>query len=551
MRRKGKYIKTLLVFILINIIILGFHTNNYIKIKTLNYSEDWNRGLEIDTSNWYDEVILSYFDDNILNVVVDDTGKLKYSLFDIQGKLIKQGNTKINYDRNNSKEIYLLGNSLFYLYDNNMYMSSYQIDKGFKEPKIILKNIASFTAEEVNGEKIIEAFNDEQVLFFKLHNNNISLIEKIDNRWNLTKAYLRKNGERDLIFLLTEEENYEDNLLMGEIVDGNVKSIKKIAEAGGLTKKQICNLNINELDSNTVIFYIERIFSQGKADHYIRYKFINNDTFNIVTENRISKRDSQYGISSIGQDGFSYIEKNNVHIIARGQNIKNKYSSYNDVFDISLDSQGNYLNTEFISTTYYNTRLGSMIDTGYGQYMIIKDIKNHQYSLLLASNYENFITNNKISKEDYKYSILQSLSSPFYAIASMIMLNGQIAILYVFVLYLIAGLVLKKLKIDNKKIQFWVFLGVYLLISLFTFKDNYYTQQALKYMPELLKANWIAYGICILINLVSGLMLYVFYKDNNKKSIYLYLALFIIVDVYLDNLLYVPFVFVKTLLSFG
>ncbi|WP_427338910.1 hypothetical protein [Caloranaerobacter sp. DY30410] len=546
MSRKPKFMKTIFALILTIIILIGFHTYNYLKIQSLKFSNEWGRGIEIGESFINKEPIIGTYKDNILIATFNKEGRLLCYLMSKTGKVLESNLSNIDININRIKNIYLFENKLFYVKDNKLKVSYYDEGTGFTQSVELLDNIKGFTLSKIQDELYIGTYSDKNIDIYKLENDKLKRIYEMNNRWNIKNIHLKDINGGKYIFIVDKVDLNINNILLVRF-DKLDNDIRKITNIKSGFNAVIRDIKIEIVDNKIFLVY-PITNAKGGNRVYLQLEILDAETFKPEVSRKIT--DSHIdGVIALGDSISLYKDNGKIKIICSGINMRNKYAMYSDIFELEIDKQGNISNVVFISNTGDQSKRPSFIRTKFGDYLAWLDIEVSGYKLFINSKNKDFISeNNRYTKNDYITAFYRALASPFYALAFGF-LKGMESFLYVLVIFLPVEFILRKYRIDKENIKFKIFLSLYIVLNLLLFRSTFYSGYTVFFLPNYLKFKFAPYIMPLILNLISGIVIYIFYKENKNLSYISFLIFFIAVNIYLSSLLYVPFAMTKIILK--
>jgi hypothetical protein len=548
MRLAKKYFRTVLAIIVVIILFVGFHMYNHLQIQSRRFTDEWGRGIKIDTCGMNYAPMLGNYEDKILVVGFERDGSVSYVLYRYDGIKIDEGNSKLEgFNKNRIQYIKLFENNLLYVKDSNLYRSIYTEEDGFQKPQILLENVKGFNGEKIDGELWIQVFNDENIELYTLNNGKLSLSHSFKNLWDIKSIYLSNYNNKKHLFIFNKADNVTDEILVGTIDDIKKNSLKTIETIKYLSQIYIEDIDIKHYNNDFYIAYgLKEILPGGGRNNVIGLVIVDSSTLKVKLNKRIYNSDIKE-IEDLDSKIAVYTDEKGVKLICSGINLMNKYAESNDIFIIDINRAGRIKNVKFISNTEKYSKTPRILETNYGNYLTWIDVEGGGYEIMLNSTNMNFKVNTKtFTYEDYKIAFLKALATPLLALVSTFLIGNKM-LLYISVLFLPLGYYVRKNSINNEKIKFIMFIGAYILLNLLTFKGTYYSGMGSVFIPNILKSGLVPYMVPILINIVSGILLFLFHKDKKNMNYIVYVLFFIGIDIYLNNFFYVPFTMIKIL----
>ncbi|RKD31455.1 hypothetical protein [Thermohalobacter berrensis] len=542
------YVKTIALIVLIILCFLTIHTYNHVKIKAIRYTNNWGKHKEIGESYLNRMPLIGEIEDSILTVTFNGKNSLNYYNYNYQGNIIDKGKSTLEgFDIDEIFEIYLIRDKLVYKHKNNVYMTKYQKGIGFTKPEILLENVLGLNMNIADNKNVVSTYNKENISIYNFEDGNLEKLYQFQNKWNLKKVYFKTFSDKEYIFLVCNSNNYANEIIGGKIKNESINNLKSIDRRAIKSSETINQIYIERIDKSFFIGYTITSSGRERATT-LYYKIIDSNTFQVLKDNVINDTyiDSMY---QFGENVFIKSSGAYIEVFASGINTLNKYAIYPDIFKVKIDKSGEVVSTDFITYTQNYSKYPALLDIKYGRYLVWYDIKGEGYKLMLTSTNKEFVSlNSKPTSNDYKSAFLNALSSPFYAIA-FVFLKGTQMLIYILAVFLPIGFIFHRFRVENEKLKGAICLFAYIVLNLILYKSTYFTENIIRFMPEFLKFYLAPYVVPLIINLISGITLYIFYSENKKRSYIAYIVFFIVVDVYFSNLLFVPFSMTKLLLK--
>lgn len=546
-----EYPKTIISLILVIVLFSSIHFFNHLNIQELEYTEAWGEAVKINKISTSDKSLISNYKGNIITVNTSSPNIVNYSILNSNGQSIKSGKSNlINFNNIKVDNIKLISNKLFYIYKNKLYVSEFQKEEGFSKSKNILSNIIDFTAHKSDKGITITSVSEDTIEVYLL-GDSINRIFKVDNDLGVEKAYYRQVNGVDSLYCISTENYDIQKVLVMSLNGKNKGNIFKIEEVNKYSGYNINELNIDYIDNNVIITYVVNLNNQGYSSNNIKYNFFDIENFE---NEKYSFENKKYDISRIGLDIDTYIDSNKLHIVGSGKNIKNKYTDTSDIFEIIVNQKGEIEKSEFISTTQKYSKNVKLINKGNETYVIFDEIISEGYITSLISNNEQFLSNETITKDDYIDALYKSSTSPLIALGYSF-LRGFIILLFMLIPFWGIYLFIKNKRIESEKIKSAIVILAYIILNLLLFEFLYFKLvKQVQFYPDILYTNIYRIIAPLIINIVSLIVVVIFYREsdkNNKEYTYVvFSTFFIILDVYLSNIVHSPFSFIGKLIKF-
>lgn len=542
-KQKGFLYKTVATVLIVILAIIGIHVYFNMTIQTKRFTEDWGKSINIGGSENSWNPLIGNLDGEIIVNTFNKDGRLNYFLVKKDGTLIKSGTINDDSIRVSSKwNVHLANNKLLFIDDNNLYMSVFDKEKAFTKPSLIMNNVERFQTDIVNGQIIIEGYSKDRVFVSKLVGNNIENIIDIENDKNTYKVLYKEINNEKQVFVVNQVSGTIE-VSVGKLVDGEITEFKTISEKQMSLNSSLNDFEIVESNGKYYLLYESTQVAGGSRSVYADIRVIDKDTLKTEAEKYIMDGGDIKYVSSQGED---YILKKNgseVSIISTGINLKNKYFVNANVYEINISEDLAFSDPEFISNTENLSIKPNILDLEGDQYLVFLDITSDEnFELNINSQNGDFIKNSLgFKKEDYKNSFIKAITAPFYAISYIVMTTGIVNMIYIVFLFLGLYAITKMLRIRSEKLKFVLYILLYLIINMILFDNNFYTPGAMNLMPDILRLTAMRYIMPLIINVISGIVLYVFYKERNRYEFLTYIVFFILIDILISNLFYVPF----------
>jgi len=544
-----KYFKyTIITVILLTILISSVHYANHMFIKEIEYTEKWGDALKVEKISQKDKSLISTLGDEIISINIENKNTINFKILDAKGNVKRDGSGKLtNYENIKVPNIQLIENNLIYIYENDLYVSKFKNNK-FIESKKVINNVDNMKVESNKDNILITTINKEEIRVYELQNDEIKNIYEADNDMNIKEAVYQEYGDNKYLVSLIQEGFETERLIMMPINEKNRESIE-IAEVNTYSGYTIKDLNVDYLNEKVIITYVLKLSNKGHQSYDIEYSSIDLNTLEVK---KGELEHSQYRIGELEADIDTYIKDDQLHIVASGINYNNKYTQVNDIFDFVIGESGEIKELEFISTTQEYSNEINVISLDNEIYLSFKDIVSGGYNVKLIGTSDAFMERKDITKDDYIDALLKSIPSPFIALAYTI-LRGFILLVMLIVPLAFAYVAYLSKNNDRDGIKAGIMIGLYIIANIISFKFLYYKVGNTFYYPELFYHPLYSYIAPVIINLLSGIALFVFFKESKKKNFefnYAVFAVFFIgIDIYLSNLLYAPFMMVGKLIS--
>lgn len=545
---KKYFTKTIVAIILLTILISSVHYANHFTIQELEYTEKWGEEVTIDKIGQKDKSLLSSVDDKIINLSIGNKNELKFQILNTTGEIEEEGTTKIdNYENIKTKNLQFVEDNLIYLYNNDIYLAKFEKNT-FSKTKKIIENVDEMDLEYFDNRILVSAVNKDEIRVFEIKKNKVTNIYKEENNLNFINGrYLEVEGNEYIVGIT--EEGYDIQKLIMKPINLDNKELLTIKEVNSYSGYRIKDINIDYLDGKVIITYILNLSSKGMQTYEIEYSEINLNTMNL-NSNKLSF--SEYGVGRLDSDIDTYIYNGDLHIVGSGLNYNNKYTDVNDLFDFTVDEKGEVKELEFISTTQKYSNEFNIVTLEDNIYISFKDVIAGGYHVRIIGNSKEFIDQKDISTSDYIDALLKSIPSPFIASGYALLRTLIMFVMMIVPLFLAYVLYLSKNN-DNEHIKTGIMIGIYAITNIIAFKFLFFKIGQNPYYPEIFYNSFFGIVAPIIINLLSAIALLVFIKESKKKnkdfSYAVFAVFFIGLDIYLNNLLYAPFVLVGKLIS--
>ncbi|MGF7059386.1 hypothetical protein [Brassicibacter mesophilus] len=551
MNNRRFYFKTVLAIIIVILCFTGYHTYSHLKIQAMTYTDNWSRGIEIGTGEFNRQPLMSTFDNKLFMLTFldfSDGGKINYYLVEKDGSIINQGIADIDvFNKNSIDSVYLVKNNVFFVKDSTLFMTSYNKDI-FNEPKELLTGITGFNLIEIEDKTFMQVFNEDSINLYTYQDEQLVLQKSYDNKWNIKSIYYRLIDGKEYIFVLNEVDKLNDQILGGTINELDNGSLKVLDSISYMSNTYIHKIYVENVEDKIFLIYpTTKIETGGFRNEYVDIQIADISSMEVNTRKRIGE-DGIEGINNLGREKFIFKYGNTLKLIAAAENVDNMYSDYRNIFILDIGTNGSISKPIFLTNTENTSKVATVFNIQSDQYIAWLDNNNDGYKLMLNSTNEDFkLKNFKFTESDYKSAILKALSSPLYAVAGTV-LKIFWAVVFITAVFLPLGLIVRKLRIEDDRIKFALFILAYVILNLITFKGTYYSGTGRAYVPDLLKTGIFAFFVPLLVNFISGIIIYIFYREKKNVHYVGLLAFFIILDLYLANLLYIPFTMMSSIL---
>lgn len=552
MKIKNFYYRTFIVALIILISFVGFHMYNHLVIQTTSFTDEWGRGIEIGEASINIKPLMGEIDGKILILTFSDEGKINYCITTKNGRMVKNGLWELEeFDKNKIQDIYLVGNRLFYVKENILYEAVFNEKNINNNTTKLLENIDGFSSQTVNDTIWINTYNKSHIKLYNLINGELQLINTFDNKWEVMDIQIKEQNTEKYLFVFAKK-GYYYNLLAGRIQDKQIGELTLVDEIIFNTNGSIRDVFIEPVEDKFIVAYSIFQMKRGERNTSISLRVVDGNELKVEIEKNLVGRHVE-SIGNMGEGITLFKDGERLRLLGSAVNPTNKYSSNPDIFvgDVGID--GSLSNVVFLSNTQRVSKNPSLIIVNRDKYIAWLDVEVENYSLVMNSTNGEFKTfSAKFTENDYVKAFLRALTSPFYTLA-FIFMKGLEMMLYIIFAFLPIAFIMRRMKIDNEKLKFTVFISVYILLNLLLFKGTYYAQSTLYLMPELLNFSFAPYIMPLLLNIISALALLAFYRDRSKiarsTNYFIYIIFFIAIDMYISALLYVPISMIKVIIG--
>lgn len=542
------YFRTTITIVLLVIIMLSIHFFNLLNIQEVSFTDDWSEDFKIGETTDRD-FKLSSLRNNLLNLNAKTPNILNFNIIDKDGNVKEKGTTKIsNFEFKKVNQSYLIEDKYIYLYEGNVYLSKFESNR-FLDPIKIIEDVKYLTVKDIDRNVYITTTNDKEIRVSDIKNEKIENLYEKDNTENVKYAYYFTSKEDDYLVAI-ENKGRESELLTLSFLNDNNENII-LEDVNKYSGYSIKDINIDNLDKKISISYILRMNKQGIRSYEM--KNIQIDKSNLkVQKNEYSLRN--YNVDNLDSDIETYVKDNKQHIVASGDNLKNEFSSEkNDIFDMTLKDNGEIEDITFISTTdKYSSEIEiSSIDKN--KYIVFSEVESGRYNLRIFSNSETMMGRERVTREDYISVILKVIVIPLISIMYSV-IRGLILLFFMAVPLAIVYFTYFNKGYSKDKIKIALIIGIYIITNIIAFKFIYFTKGNEVYYSTLFYSKYFRIIGPIITNLLTAIATFIFYREVKIKNLDLsfiaYPVFFIVIDVFLNNILYVPFLSLFKLFGF-
>lgn len=204
-------------------------------------------------------------------------------------------------------------------------------------------------------------------------------------------------------------------------------------------------------------------------------------------------------------------------------------------------------NVHFFVSTYTNSVSPYLVRWGGYDYAFFKDVTAGSYGLMLSSNHPAYLEAHPIGAQNRTEGIGFALTAPVQVISSGI-IHLWTEFLALFVALGLTALVLTRRDREMTKKHFFLYLGLYIVINIISVYRFHYAGGPVADAPGFINGPGAFLYVPLLVNAVTFGLITVLgrAKDYDEMVPIIY---FILVDIFLINLIYIPFSQILTYLS--
>lgn len=547
MKHRSICFKTIIAVLTVILVFIGIHMYNNLLIQALIFEDEWGRGIYIGESTLSKAPFITSINDKIVIVTINKDSSINSIISDEKGQVIKSYNQHLdNFSINKAKTVALSDDTLFFQKDSQIYVSKFYEDRGFEQPKPILNNIEGFRIDRVKDEYILLTYNKEEIAIYSVNNDTINQIHFIENKWTPSDLTYTKVHDQGYLFIVDETDFMSTRIIGGRIEGEKLEDYREIENIPVFGSVSINSLQTEVLKGRIYLCYSVREVVKGSPNVYYKINILNEETLEVLEAKKIIEQTIE-DITNMERFFLLLNNGENINLIASANYTKNNFTNTTDIFKIDIDNKGNLSKPVFLTNTHGHSKNPSIIETEFGKYIAWLDIDTNKYSVMMNSTNRSYIEHNmSFTRNDYEKAFYKSLTSPFYALAYGV-IRAIIIFTTLFFVFIFVGFMVKLLRLQQDKTKFLLFAAAYIIFNYIIFKNHYYNDDIIGYMPQILRDGILPYIIPLIINGISILILYVFSKEKRDSHYLVYLSFFVLIDIYLANLFFIPFSMIKVL----
>jgi len=547
MTRKRRFaIKTLALFILIILVIVGLQISDNVNSAVKELLPYWSRSVKL-TDNQYNRQSLIEYSKNDYIVVIgptkDGVGALKITKLDTELNRIEEyeiGLEEINFNQINTDEIYINSNEMYWRNnkDNSLYLSKFDDDyKQVISTNKIVDNIISFHIQADSEKLYLSVANlDGTVDLFIKNDNNFEKLDSPKDLKSIKKVKLLLYNDEIYLQSVEKIDNYESNIYITEFKNeewSNSIFLSNISEF---------RVKIKDIDlgvDNSYIYSLVTTISDGQSDciSYLNgYEKETKNTFDTLKLEWASK----YGVGFfsdppllISGDG----EGLEILVVAPSSLTK-RYSSSNVIRMIltpnSLEEPILVSNTQNTSTSVDYLEIDNNRYVFWNEYDELDKI-----GIMGASNKPSIIERTTVKTEkDMSYAIDREISALSYLV--ILCFGARLLVIFPALVWLLCLLFFNE-RLDSKQnLAFFIGVVIFLGVQLFTM-DFYYSSNTMSLLPSLLSFTNAKYIVPIIINVAGIILAFIFNKETDKPEVYKTYSIYLLFSYFILNLVYAPY----------
>lgn len=574
MRKKKRNIKKRVSFLLLLLIVVlglsAYHGWNYHKIQYQQYCTEWGIPSRIDEMNWLEPYTAAVIDDQLVSFRMDSNGDVKITKMNAAGQIIGDKSESL-IKENAIRAMYYIEPYLIYQTGDQVIAYAYEENAGGEESRHFGDPI--FLANEILG---LEPCASDPNRFFVYTRNSATLYEVsakgiVEDRSYISEKVITRaraewvNGNFALLYYTDRTYEPREGITKNELIltdfEGNdPQQLTTISSVLPVTLVNLNILNNKELNESYVIYEKKRS-DRGITSFSLEKITIDPTTLAVLHSEEIPTNFLGKTIQAGYWEDTPYILTTSIYnsrfspMVDMGENGDNactvdpkvrKNSEFMNLVTLEGEMRAPE-DVHFFASTYENSVSPMMISWNGYEYAFFKDVTAGSYWLMVTSNHPDYLVAHPLTDQNRIEGIGFGLTAPVQVIS-----NGIIHLLTeLLALFIVLGAaILVNTRRDRAmtKKHFYLYLGLYVVINIvFVYRFRYMGGPvpnapafvngpgAFIYVPLLINA--ITYGLMR----VLGRM-----KDYDEMAP---IITFILVDIFLINLVYVPFTQILTYLS--
>jgi len=572
-KKKRKIWRPILFTLLLLVVVIGIsalHGANYHKIQYEQYCSEWGIPSQIDEMDWLEPYTAAVVDDNLISFRMDSNGVVNITTMDEAGQvtgerfesLIKESAIR-NMFFMEPYLIYQTGDQIIaYPFEENLGGDG---NRRFGEPIFLTQDVLGLESCSSDPSRFL-VYSRNAATLYKVAESGIMEDRTYISDKGITRARAEQvNGNFALVYYTDRSFVSSEGLTKNELIltdfDGNqTQQLTAVSSVLPITLVNLNILNNQELNESYVI-YQEKRSDRGVTSYSLQKITLDPEDLAVVGQEEIETQIIGKTIESGYWDDTPYILTTGIYN-ARFTLGEPMHPGGKIPCTINPDIRKNMEfmnlvtlegamqapeNVHFFVSTYTNSVSPYLVRWGGYDYAFFKDVTAGSYGLMLSSNHPAYLEAHPIGAQNRTEGIGFALTAPVQVISSGI-IHLWTEFLALFVALGLTALVLTRRDREMTKKHFFLYLGLYIVINIISVYRFHYAGGPVADAPGFINGPGAFLYVPLLVNAVTFGLITVLgrAKDYDEMVPIIY---FILVDIFLINLIYIPFSQILTYLS--
>ena len=573
MKIKKRNFKQRVSFVLLLLIVVtgisAYQGWNYHKIQYQQVCSEWGIPSRIDEMNWLEPYTAAVVDDQLVTFRMDSSGDVKSTRLNEAGIIIGEGVDHLIKENAIRNMVYI---EPYLIYQTGKQVIAYEYQKitgqdgrSFGEPIFLMNEITGFESCSSDSTRFL-LYGRNHATLYQVREAGIEEDRTYISEKTITRAKAEWiDGKMALLYYTDRSYSPSEGITKNELIltdfDGNEpQQLMTISTVLPVTLVNLTLLNNMEMNESYVIFEKKRS-DRGVTSYSLEKITIDPSSLNVLDSEEISMSllgktiqsgywdDTPYLLAtSIYDPKFATMET--MHIEGKIPCTSDPDVRKNQEFMNLVTLEGQMRTPQdvhFFASTYENSVSPMMVTWNRYQYAFFKDVTAGSYGLMVTSNHPDYQAAHSLMVQDKSEGIGFALTAPIQVISSGI-IHLLIELLALFVV--IGAVVLVNTRRDRTmtKRHFYLYLGLYMVINIIFVYRFRYMGGPIVNAPAFLNGPGAFLLVPLLINALTYGLLHVLNRTQETDEI-APIVIFILVDIFLINLVYVPVTQILTYLS--